>query len=54
MTDADVDAICDRMEQRMTQRFYGDIGRGVWAVVWKAIIVAAIGLAAYGSVKGIK
>lgn len=54
LTDEDVDAICDRMEERMTERFYGDIGRGVWAVVWKAAILAIIGIAAMGSVKGFK
>lgn len=54
LTDADVRAIVDEMEERMTARFYGDLGRGVWAVIWKAIIMAMIGLAAYGSIKGMK
>ncbi|MCG2585522.1 hypothetical protein [Massilia sp. TS11] len=54
LTDADVKAIADEMETRMVNRFYNDLGRGVWGMVWKAIIVALIGLAALGSVKGIK
>lgn len=54
LTDADVQAIVDRMEARLEQRFYSDFGRGVWGLVWKAIIVAVLGVAAYGSWKGIK
>ncbi|MFZ3289252.1 MAG: hypothetical protein WA191_20730 [Telluria sp.] len=47
-------AIVDQLENRVTERFYGDLGRGVWGVVWKAIILAIIGIAAYGSTKGFK
>lgn len=54
LTDDDVKAIVDTMEKRMTERFYGDIGRGVWGIAWKAILVAMVGVAAYGSLKGIK
>ena len=54
LTDDDVKAIVDRLETRVTERFYGDLGRGVWGLVWKAIILAAIGIAAYGSTKGFK
>ncbi|MRW86773.1 hypothetical protein GJ698_22130 [Pseudoduganella sp. FT26W] len=54
LTDADVKAIVDEMEQRMTARFYGDIGRGVWGLVWKAAIAAMLVFAAYGSTKGFK
>jgi len=54
LTDDDVKAIVDQLENRVTERFYGDLGRGVWGVVWKAIILAIIGIAAYGSTKGFK
>jgi hypothetical protein len=54
LTDDDVKAIVDQLENRWIERFYGDLGRGVWGVIWKAIVVALVGLAAYGSVKGIK
>ena len=54
LTDADIDAIVDRLETKVAERFYGDLGRGVWGVVWKAIVVAIVGIAAYGSVKGMK
>jgi hypothetical protein len=54
LTDADIDAIVDRLETKVTERFYGDLGRGVWGVVWKAIVLAIVGIAAYGSMKGMK
>lgn len=54
LTDDDVKAIVDQLETRVSERFYGDLGRGVWAVVWKALILAIIGIAAYGSTKGFK
>lgn len=54
LTDDDVTAIVDRMEKRMTERFYGDLGRGVWGIAWKAILVAIVGVAAYGSIRGLK
>ncbi len=54
LTDDDVQAITDALEKRVVERFYGDLGKGVWALVWKAIILAILGVAAYGSIKGIK
>lgn len=54
LTDADITALADEMEKRLTNRFYNDLGRGVWGMVWKAIVVAILGIAAYGSIKGIK
>jgi hypothetical protein len=54
LTDNDVKAIVDQLESRWVERFYGDLGRGVWGVFWKAAIVSLIGIAAYGSVKGMK
>lgn len=54
LTDADVRAVVDEMEKRMVDRFYGDIGRGVWAIAWRVIVLALLGLASYGSIKGFK
>ena len=54
LTDADVRAVVDEMEKRMVNRFYGDIGRGVWAIAWSVIVVAMLGRASYGSIKGLK
>ncbi len=54
LTDGDVKAIVQQVEAAVIERFYNDLGRGVWAVVWKAIVVALIGIAAYGALKGYK
>lgn len=54
LTDADVKAITDALENRLYERFYGNLGKGVWAIAWKAVVVFAVGLAAYGSAKGMK
>lgn len=54
LTDADVKAIADAMEERMVNRFYNDLGRGVWGLVWKAVVLALCGVAAAGAFKGIK
>lgn len=45
LTEQDVEAILDAFEQR----FYKNLGKGVWAATWKVIILALIGVAAYGS-----
>jgi hypothetical protein len=54
LTDADVEAIVKLLDKKVTERFYSDLGRGVWGMLWKAIIVTIVSIAAYGSMKGIK
>jgi hypothetical protein len=54
LTDDDVKALADELEDRLTDRFYGNLGRGMWALAWKAIITAILGIIAYGSLKGFK
>ena len=54
LTDEDVIAVVDALEKRMTERFYNDLGKGVWSLAWKAIVVTLVALAAYGSIKGMK
>lgn len=49
LSDADVKALADEMERRIVNRFYRNLGRGVWALVWKAALVALVALAAYGA-----
>lgn len=44
LTDADIDAILDRMERR----FYTNLGRGFWRAVWAVVLAALIGIAALG------
>lgn len=48
ITDADVDAIVARLEQRAAQRFQINVGRGVLGLVWKAVMLLLIFLAGYG------
>lgn len=49
LTDADVKALADELESRMVQRFYLNLGHGVWEVAWKVLVLGAVGLAAYGA-----
>lgn len=52
LTDADVVSIVEQLERRVTERFYKDLGRGVWALAWKTIVIGLIALAAYGAASG--
>lgn len=52
LTDGDVEAIVNALEKRMTEKFYADLGRGVWGYVKKAIVIAVIAVAAYGALHG--
>jgi len=54
LTEGDIQAFADEMEKRMAARFYTNIGRGVWGLVWRALVAALLATAAYGSIKGIK
>jgi hypothetical protein len=54
LTDDDVRAIVEQVEAAVALRFYGDIGRGVWSLFKKALLMAIVGFAAYGSFKGVK
>ena len=49
LTDADVDAIVNKLEERVTTRFYSDLGRGVWAYCKKMILLGMLAIAAYGA-----
>ena len=51
LTDADIEALAKALKNE----FYTNLGKGVWALVWKAIMVAVVGVAAYGTLKtGVK
>ncbi len=54
LTDADVAAIIDGLSMRVKDEFYRDLGKGLWGFVWKCVVASMIGMAAYGSWKGIK
>ena len=52
LTDDDIEALADALERTLIDRFYRDLGSGVWSLAWKAIVVAVCAIAAYGSLKG--
>lgn len=51
LSDEDVKAIVDSLEERLTDKFYLDVGKGVWGFAWKVIIGLILFVAAYGAVK---
>lgn len=53
LTDADVEALTEALRQKWIRAFYQDLGKGVFALVWRAVVVAMIAIAAYGAVKGV-
>lgn len=52
LTDSDIRALADELERQLTERFYTNLGRGLWSIVWRALVGAAVALAAYGAAKG--
>lgn len=52
LTDADVEALTEALREKVIKSFYQDLGRGVWGLAWKAIIVAVVAIAAYGAMRG--
>jgi len=52
LTDDDVKKIVDCLEDRLEERFYVNLGKGIWAFVWRAAIAALLALAAWGHYKG--
>jgi hypothetical protein len=52
LTDADVDALVSKFQDRFTRQFYLDLGKGVWKVAWQALVVIVILVAAYGHFNG--
>lgn len=54
LTDEDVSAVVEELETRIAARFYGNLGRGLWGLAWRAIVSLLIGISAYGALRGIK
>lgn len=50
--EAIAEAIVRKGEQALVNRFYGNLGKGLWAVVWKALVLGLVALAAYGAANG--
>ena len=49
LTDEDIDAIADVLEARLVERFYSNLGQGVWGLAKKGALIALMALAAYGA-----
>lgn len=54
LTDEDVAAVVDALCEKIKNEFYRDLGRGLWAFVWKALIAGMIGIDAWQGLKGVK
>ncbi len=51
LTDEDIKTLAQEIRKQMVSQFYSDLGSGVWALAWKAIVIGAMAIAAYGAVK---
>lgn len=51
LSDDDVNRIALALESQITKRFYMNLGKGLWAMVWKGIILFLLAMAAYGHYK---
>ena len=52
LTDEDIDALAEALERTLSDRFYHNLGRGFWGLIWRGMILAGMALAAYGYEKG--
>lgn len=48
LSDADIEAITKALEKRLTDKFYKDLGQGLWGLVWKVVLGFIIFVAAQG------
>lgn len=48
LTDADVEAIVAQLKEQLVTDFYGEVGRGIWGWVEKAVLVLLFVLALQG------
>jgi hypothetical protein len=52
LSEEDITAVVDELERRIVERFFSNVGKGVWNLVWRSLIVLMVVLAAYGAAKG--
>ena len=38
LTDKDIELLSAALETRLTNKFYRDLGKGFWGLVWKALL----------------
>lgn len=51
LSDDEIEQLASSIKAKMIEQFYSDFGRGVWSMVWKAIITLLVLIAAYGALK---
>ena len=51
LTEDDVEAVVVRLEARLEERFFSNLGKGVWAILWRACIVIILGITVLGAIK---
>ena len=49
LTDDDVTLIVDEIEKRVAGMFFKNLGRGIWGMVWNAILIVFLMLIGYGA-----
>ena len=49
LTDGDIEALTNSIRDKVVREFYQDLGKGVWGLVWRCIVIVLIGIAAYGA-----
>lgn len=54
LTEDDVKAIAEQIENGITQRFQLNVGRGVLALVWRVVLYLLVATAAFGAGGGFK
>ena len=54
LTDEEIKKIAAELESRLVSRFYLNVGKGFWALVWRGIIMLALALAVYGAFHSFK
>jgi len=52
LSDEDVEAIAAALLEKVEQKVYYDMGKGIWGIVSKVLLALVLGLAAYGAVTG--
>lgn len=53
LTSADVEAITEALREKVIEEFYQDLGRGIWGLVWRGVVIAMVSIAAWGAIKGV-
>lgn len=49
LSEDDRQAIADLVFKKFEENFFLNVGRGVWKIVWRGIVIGVIVLAAYGA-----